>query len=1601
MQKRILLLRISRAPMTLVINVSSPLIPFGLYCGFALALPTGLHNLFLMVTEGSPINFGGVISGSTVIGSLVGQIVLILSVYYPRLYVALMKPHAITLLILPCILFHWRRLSLRLRSGEEIQFSATASPHIAMIRARGAAHSESTITFLGSAPVGVRRSILLDILHLSLFHYAFVLSPAPARLVNIIAYRYSNQFLFIVSSLCGWLGGSFSLGYLAEQVPASENKREGHGPTRQPGIRHLICRVPSILVMAFCLLYLGRAPLPLPSLRETHRKLQPDGSIQEFSWLEEWPTGIFDYSRGTRPFRYVTDCYESEGPVKKELFQHYFHSSGVDGKPKLYLAYPPSLSIFGNSLDGYLNIILPLHSAPRGNLFAERELASIGGLKEYYLNNELTDRLGSLVRWNSLARVADNENGLYARGRSAFAKIYDPYLSKELRGIISGLRTTWISTPTAALGRVPPDYLSGELPDYYPRNASTSRQNTRQRGGPPLNWGDVTTRNYHSSMVAESLRIQYDSNTSIESIWEQMPQCVSNLASDTVLGPLGTIRSMRVRNVSYVVNDRTGISRILKRPVPQPDYRRNLVIGSMRARRRKTLAWEPSQYRTDSTFSLRILESSDSLQYLPGMAESAEYFAARCPTEMGRLKYFAFSDHVGVTEANRIATAKGWDFSTAHWVRGLLLISQSYSRRNVVLPLLIAAKNICCLVALQTAEWREDWDELDKEIYVGCNYDGGEISTRGLPPHWHREGIQIKIVNPFRLKRRRQQDIVTGRLVSRNDGTRIGRLAGSTQNVSEVPYPPGGAESYGYSDPGEIGYGFLTVMGYQTELPFGNRKPGPNYPFWRLLLMDAGVRWKDNIKGIKQFIKNRLRGYIPELRTEHRREPLLHTGTGELDSTHIVSSYTEPIEVDHFETNSSTDSPSPSSTRAGRLYNSGVVYQRPQSGPEQGLTTDDKPTSTTNKAICCLRAQRIKVETYLSKAMPRSANRIILTCCPFSTRWLNVQLIKLFARLITKLAIYLPNARSHIAYLFFQKKDCTATGEFSPAQAQHHVGLVSGAYASYGAWQLVNIMNNDLSPDSQELGPIPGHGTIDKGRQSLGPIPGHGTFYPGQKPRGTKGSDWYSKSSSSSRRCETTPGKRIWWYRIAPWGWNTMDVWHPMTPGSCSLAADPRDNPKSMGIEEENGYASTVSDLADAAWLGKIAKRYESSLPAQNYLELASAGVPVFGGPWEGELTPPDARAPTGDRDGFVYRDGSGGRRSKDLTHAWDAAADSNLRLWLYTRAIKRFQTLEMPVLKAMLRTLESMTPDIMPSLGGRAPAGCQGSLYHWSERELWEDRINRWDLNEQVATVMIKIRDAANALRASSTVLSGSVYTQGLTSHQMEPLYEDASKSIALLLHYSQPNNTNGILEKSEHHLVEGAADWLMTRKMLSVLLSLRTRFKVILRLIPNAGSVLRCLATPGIAEELIYYSSYISDFLLPRRRAELRILESMMTLRGPADDDEWGTDAIGGGRDIARAGSDEPCREDTFPWEDTFIITRNTQLDTGSGTRTIRSILWPGCRLEDLSCMNRFQIDTNDGSRFATLRVCPYPLAGIFMGSNWGLWMLRAFRRLSAIRE
>nr|UEN67201.1 hypothetical protein RF1 [Sophora moorcroftiana] len=198
----------------------------------------------------------------------------------------------------------------------------------------------------------------------------------------------------------------------------------------------------------------------------------------------------------------------------------------------------------------------------------------------------------------------------------------------------------------------------------------------------------------------------------------------------------------------------------------QSDFRRDIIKGSIRAQRRKILTWKLflrsvhsplflDKIKKPSFFSFDIFEPMKIFFMLKNWMRKKTKTLISNYTEKKTKESEKEEDKKKneKEEKRRIEIGEAWDsIIFAQVIRGFLLITQSILRKYIILPSLIITKNIVRILLFQFPEWSEDFRDWKREMYIKCTYNGVQLSEREFPKNWLIDGIQIKILFPFRLK---------------------------------------------------------------------------------------------------------------------------------------------------------------------------------------------------------------------------------------------------------------------------------------------------------------------------------------------------------------------------------------------------------------------------------------------------------------------------------------------------------------------------------------------------------------------------------------------------------------------------------------------------------------------------------------------------------------------------------------------------------------------------------------------------------------------------------------------------------------------------------
>lgn len=384
-------------------------------------------------------------------------------------------------------------------------------------------------------------------------------------------------------------------------------------------------------------------------------------------------------------------------------------------------------------------------------------------------------------------------------------------------------------------------------------------------------------------------------------------------------GADGDIRHRKLRNVGFTfAREKSRSTKLVKRYARISDFRRKFLKGSMRSRRRKTLLCKTFQEKVRSSFFPRLIEipmliqlpiklltGSKNEQLLNG---SKKIMDAQLGQQLN--SYLSPEKRLSKSKLAHLAIAARSDTGPIHNGRGYMLIFQSRFRKFIKLPVLIVFKSIGRILLRQNSEWNKDWTKWKKETHINCTFDGEEFSQDQLPPRWVREGIQIKIAYPFRLK--------PWHCVSRKKGLTSRKKYMKTKSIEGQKYL-----NKRRLNQTRTRFTYLTALGYQTDIPFGSIQKQPS--FWKPVRKELvricrevfsmrtkqAYRFLDSKLDLKKILKpsiillKRLNLFFkPErvsadfVSTDNIPiKPVLHTGKNEEVNSNFDKKYIESINI--------------------------------------------------------------------------------------------------------------------------------------------------------------------------------------------------------------------------------------------------------------------------------------------------------------------------------------------------------------------------------------------------------------------------------------------------------------------------------------------------------------------------------------------------------------------------------------------------------------------------------------------------------------------------------------------------------------------------------
>nr|YP_009320327.1 hypothetical chloroplast RF19 [Pericallis hybrida]ALE65976.1 hypothetical chloroplast RF19 [Pericallis hybrida] len=853
---------------SLCMKIINSVVVVGLYYGFLTTFSIGPSYLFLLrahVMEEGEEGTEKKVSATT--GFITGQLIMFISIYYAPLHLALGRPHTITVLALPYLLFH---------------FFCNNHKHFFD-------YGSTTRNSMRNLSI---QCVFLNNLIFQLFNHFILPSSMLARLVNIFMFRCNSKMLFVTSSFVGWIIGhilfmtSSFVGWIIGHILFMKwiglllvwIKQNRYIRKYIRSNKYLVSELTnsmsmtsmfSIFLLVICVYYLGRIPSPIFSKKLNKLDKMEEEEEEEFDnnrpfgymygnkenfklkileknkkdeekrvFLFEKPllTFFFDYNRWNRPLRYIRKTNKKfKGSVRKEASQYFFYTCQSDGKQRISFTYPPSLSTFGEMIARRLSLST-LEKLSADELYTDWLYTNKE--KKNNLNNEFINRIEALEtvflylniletktrlsnadtknKKNFLVKLCNAET---KNKKNCLVKMYDPFLNGMSRGRMkkifysSILNETSIKncTETSEINKIHDILLPfPNSPEYEQKIERSEKKQVK------------IDSNNRLKFSLNAILTNSKKNIGINEISKKPPRWSYKLINELeqhfkkrrkeqgiMQGLDHQLRTRRFKRIAFLTRSRRSFKksqfknynlyRKFNRDsgfisyLEEPDFRRAVIKGSMRIQRRKMVIWGPSQGNPHSPLFLEKMEDFP----FPISDLTKLFFNIR--NWLGKKSEFEILDQqFQIKKNNQEDAIEFWEnIPYAQKSRSVLLLAQSIFRRYLKLPLLIIVKNIGRILLRQSPEWYEDFLDWNREIYLKCSYNGLQFSKTEFPKNWLREGFQIKILYPFHLKPWNKAKL---------------RLYDRDRKQQD-----------------DFDSCFLTVLGMETEYPFGPPRKTPSF----------------------------------------------------------------------------------------------------------------------------------------------------------------------------------------------------------------------------------------------------------------------------------------------------------------------------------------------------------------------------------------------------------------------------------------------------------------------------------------------------------------------------------------------------------------------------------------------------------------------------------------------------------------------------------------------------------------------------------------------------------------------------------------------------
>nr|YP_009231673.1 hypothetical protein RF1 [Hydnora visseri]ALZ49991.1 hypothetical protein RF1 [Hydnora visseri] len=659
------------------------------------------------------------------IGFLVGRFIIIISTLYTPFYRLFNKPHCITTFMVLILVWHWLK-----KKDRKLYYDDYYDD------------------------LDKRKLILLTNLIVQILNYFIVPNSALLRSMNVFIFKCNNKKVFLLFNLVGSLIGYYAFIIVINLIDIFLIKKIFYKIFKRKIIKgqYIYQKIFNILFYLTYLIILGKIPFIFSQKSfDIQDDLDLDDVIMDIKKEQEITQLLkekkddydskpllqvfFDYQGWVQPYRYIRNR-NTENFVRKEMSQYFFNGYNEEYKFNIFYTYSPNLYNF-------LKLI--------NKTFSLKDLNHIyiDDTKLYFkwnFRHEFYDRIDIL---NQLIYDDDEQTFKYSDSIETKKFRFFDYIEieenkKKIFKKFSLNYNKFKGKEDEILTSV--SFLFEHIKDLH--EFFTEYKNISK---------------WFYNLVSE---VRF-----MEQGWSLQPGVRSRRFKRVLIDRDEDEKEDIIKSVTITTNPKSKYKKtkeqidkekeqqrekeqdqsrdlVFMRYFAKSDHRRNLIKGSMRTKRRKTKVYNYFEKNLSSALFVDIKKKKlKLLKIIINYINDLIFKKKKKSTDE------IFIENTEQIEQISVKDAELWDIvPLLHGFRGVILRIHSYLRRHIILPSLIVAKNIGRILLFHHHELHEDFEDFRKETHIMCTFNGVQLSEKELPKQWITEGMQIKILHPFKLR---------------------------------------------------------------------------------------------------------------------------------------------------------------------------------------------------------------------------------------------------------------------------------------------------------------------------------------------------------------------------------------------------------------------------------------------------------------------------------------------------------------------------------------------------------------------------------------------------------------------------------------------------------------------------------------------------------------------------------------------------------------------------------------------------------------------------------------------------------------------------------